>query len=593
MARLNHGAILKEFRARASLAGLNMRYEAELKVPYAQRTATGATIVLPIPDPTWDEDKWADWEFSAEHELGHVMPACMDAYDVLDENGISTSSFLGAMLNITEDHRQEWTAFNEFAGRKLRLSKGRRLFWDNFDTTPLGDVKADKHRLAMETQFVWDNMIREEWMHSLLGTSEKLIAALNDEQIMWLDKLKAGDYESTLKSGISAAQEYDLVKRIIEEVYGFDAEEEEENAQQQGSGSSAEEGEEGDGGADGQGTERGEGDNASSSESEFGEGDQEGKARAATVNYADLMAHNHEDTTSDSRVSYAPLTIIYDDVEYGSWEPFDPDTFKLYDFTSITPEGSRNNYREHLDTEHGRGLAKHVRRLLQVRSQSRYEHGMKRGRVSPKSIYRGALQGPASQRVFKKRFDSDVLDTAVYLLCDSSGSMGGWGEDAKIVNAGISIRLLNDAISSIGIPLEVAMFDYHNTPRHALVKNFTQRVDGGILMDRFAAGIDRLMGSNTDGESILWAYERLMRRKEKRKVMIVLSDGQPAGGSGDIKTYTKTVIEEIEKRNQIDLYAIGIMTESVKRFYKNSVVIQRADQLESALLNVIEKRILD
>lgn len=608
MARLNQGAILKEFRTRAALkSGLSINYDADLKVPYAVRpTKETAEIFLPMPDPTWDEAKWIDWEWSAEHELGHVMPGCRDAYDVLNEKNIDTSSFLGSMFNIVEDHRQEHHDFNKYAGRAKRLSRGRKLFWDNFDVSSFNTM-ADPHRQAMETQFVWDNMIREEWMHGLSGSSGKLIQCMSDQQLQWLDKLQKGDYESTLKSGITAEEEYDLVKRIVEEVYGFNAEQEEQAAQrpnkcaEKGDGKGESGTEQPDGGGDsgdssGDGSEAEGSTQAASAEGkDRGDSGKEGqRTKDGKVNYSDLMAHNHNgDETSGT--SYASLDIVYDGGTYNAYHPVDPGKFDLRDLTdgsiAINPNGV---IRPLLNSDHGRGLAKHVRRLLQVRSQSRYQHNMKRGKVSPRSIYRGALQGPASERVFKKRYDSDVLDTAVTVLCDASGSMGARKAGGKIVNAGISMRLLNEAIAAIGVPVELIMFDDNRQrPRHAVLKTFTKRVDSDILMDRFATACNFMSGSNSDGESILFAYDRLLRQKNKRKVLIVLSDGQPACGRGDVAVYTKKIVKEIEKSGIVDIYAIGINSDNVTGIYKNHAVIFKPEELEAALLSVIERKILN
>jgi len=583
MARLNYVATLKEFRTRAQLKNLGVEYDEDIKVPCAQATGSGSYVIkLPLPHAEWDEEKWIDWDFSAEHELGHLMPSCIDAYEVLERYKIDTSKFFGGMLNIMEDNRQEYTDFGKFEGRKQRLVKGRRQFWKNLPLENLAHPEADEHRLAMESFFVWDNMIREDWMRGLAGSSERLLKVMTPQQLEWIDKLQQGDYESTLRSGISAEEEYHLVKRIIDEVYPFDADDEEKQAQQgNGDGQpNKDKGEGADSGEDGEGE----------GEATEGEGEQATRTSAQEVNYSDLMAHDHSEQDGEDSASYAPLKIHYDDRQDRAFRPVDVSEYVLHDYTdgssSIKPN---TTYRPRMNSGHGAGLAKHVRRLLQVRSQSTYQHGKKRGKVSPKSIYRGALNGPASEKVFKKRIDNDILNSAVTLLCDFSGSMGG----NKVVNAAISAKLLNEAISAINIPLEIITFDNRMAPRHGLIKNFSQRVTADTLLDRMATATDRQMCNNSDGESILWAYDRLVRRKEKRKVLIVLSDGQPAAGRGDADSYTKEIVKEIEKHGDISIYGIGIEDRNVKRIYKQWVTIQDSSELEGALLSIIEKKILE
>ena len=100
------------------------------------------------------------------------------------------------------------------------------------------------------------------------------------------------------------------------------------------------------------------------------------------------------------------------------------------------------------------------------------------------------------------------------------------------------------------------------------------------------------MSSNADGESILWAYHRLIQQPNPRKLLIVLSDGSPAGGNGGIVQFTKKTIKEIERQKQCEIYGIGIMDSNVKHFYSNWAVINHADELEGALLKLISDYII-
>ena len=100
------------------------------------------------------------------------------------------------------------------------------------------------------------------------------------------------------------------------------------------------------------------------------------------------------------------------------------------------------------------------------------------------------------------------------------------------------------------------------------------------------------MSGNSDGESIMWAGERLLARKERKKIMIVLSDGQPAGSGGrGIYDFTHRVVKELEK--VIDVHGIGIHSSSVKRYYKSNEVIHDTEALEKAILSVLKNKVLE
>lgn len=101
------------------------------------------------------------------------------------------------------------------------------------------------------------------------------------------------------------------------------------------------------------------------------------------------------------------------------------------------------------------------------------------------------------------------------------------------------------------------------------------------------------MYQNCDGDSVLYAYHRLAARKEKRKLLIVLSDGSPASSrGGDVDAFTRKVVTGIQDGKQVQIVGIGICDRNVSRIYKEHYVINRADEIETALLKVIEKKIL-
>lgn len=89
------------------------------------------------------------------------------------------------------------------------------------------------------------------------------------------------------------------------------------------------------------------------------------------------------------------------------------------------------------------------------------------------------------------------------------------------------------------------------------------------------------------------AAERLLSRKEKNKVMIVLSDGQPAGNyGGSGSDYLRYICDKIETETPIQLHGIGIQSDAVGKFYKSNETIYNLSQLEPALLNVLKRNIL-
>jgi len=99
-----------------------------------------------------------------------------------------------------------------------------------------------------------------------------------------------------------------------------------------------------------------------------------------------------------------------------------------------------------------------------------------------------------------------------------------------------------------------------------------------------------LLKENIDGEALVWAYNRLAKRGEARKIMMVISDGAPVDDStlsvnpsNILEQDLRNVINWIETKTNIELTAIGI-GHDVTRYYKKALTIADADGLAQALI---------
>ena len=100
-----------------------------------------------------------------------------------------------------------------------------------------------------------------------------------------------------------------------------------------------------------------------------------------------------------------------------------------------------------------------------------------------------------------------------------------------------------------------------------------------------------ILKENVDGEALIWAFNRIRRRQENRKILIVISDGAPVDDStlsvnpgNYLEKNLKESITQIENNTDIDLIAIGI-GHDVSRYYSKAVTIMDVDQLGEVLLN--------
>ena len=100
-----------------------------------------------------------------------------------------------------------------------------------------------------------------------------------------------------------------------------------------------------------------------------------------------------------------------------------------------------------------------------------------------------------------------------------------------------------------------------------------------------------LLKENIDGEALKWAFNKMNKRKEDRKILMVISDGAPVDDStlstnmtDYLESDLKNTVEAIEKFSDIELLAIGI-GHDVTRYYKKAVKITDVQDLGDVMIN--------
>lgn len=252
--------------------------------------------------------------------------------------------------------------------------------------------------------------------------------------------------------------------------------------------------------------------------------------------------------------------------------------------------GGYDNYRYRKSAKHADRsvISKQIRKYLQALSTDSWAYGKTRGRLANRSISR-CYSGQRAPRVFRQKEVAKVrLDTAITLLLDCSGSMSGSRYD---IGSGCCI-CMHETLQGLGIPHEILGFTDDTRLVLLEFKPFAASTNRDKLGKALASHkVD--MNFNADGESIMQAAERLMTRPEKNKVLIVLSDGSPAGHYlGDGEDYLKEVVGVIEKDSPISIHGIGIESRDVQKFYSSWKVVDYPEDLDAALMGVLKNSVI-
>lgn len=250
-------------------------------------------------------------------------------------------------------------------------------------------------------------------------------------------------------------------------------------------------------------------------------------------------------------------------------------------------------------------LTNEIERMIKARSAATWTGGHRRGRLHGSALTRVMF---GYDDVFRRKQENHTKDVAVSLVVDCSGSMTANG---KIKTAMYTAYAISSILDRLGISNEVIGFstrghsaqvmnDLRRDPnvgsycRHEAIympifKGFGERMGADVRARFVQATIARnLCRSNVDGESIMLAHGRLAARRETRKIMIVLSDGQPAvTGGGNLDAHLKTTVKQIEAAGT-DIIGIGIMDQSVRKFYSKYVVMKSVKDLPAVVTGEIK-----
>lgn len=202
------------------------------------------------------------------------------------------------------------------------------------------------------------------------------------------------------------------------------------------------------------------------------------------------------------------------------------------------------------------------------------------GKVSIKRLSDARL----SSRVFSKRVDpSNKGDMAVFILVDNSGSMG----THKIKQARNCAIALSEVFVQLKIPIKVMGFSdgngYDACHYHFVnwSKNLNERVKLLGMISR---------NSNFDGYAIRYATKTLLKRHEQNKMLIVISDGQPAcrfyWGSDGISD-TSEAVREAKKNMTVVGVAIDADISVLHTMYGDGFVL--ANNLEEMFGTIGQK----
>ena len=298
--------------------------------------------------------------------------------------------------------------------------------------------------------------------------------------------------------------------------------------------------------------------------------------------------------------------------------------YRIFD-TQWDEIGPANRWLHHVDPGSlrpagsvGRGKAVRLSsrlqsRILSTRPKTWY-FDQEEGRIDGRRLYRLAFNKP-NPRIFRNEIRRQSRDACVVFLVDQSGSMRGIKQQLCCQVVDVAVNMLE----TCGIRSEVLGFTtaymkenpvwqkWHsvgrpdfpgrlNATRHIVYKSFNQH--WAHVRNQMSLMLAKGFGQeNFDGEALDWAGQRLKERSEKKKSILVFSDGVPydeatvcANGRGVLEEHLRSVLAHL-KESDISVVAIGSQN-NLLRFYPKVLNLNRAEDVADAVFEALSDELL-
>lgn len=231
-----------------------------------------------------------------------------------------------------------------------------------------------------------------------------------------------------------------------------------------------------------------------------------------------------------------------------------------------------------------------LRTLLLAKRANRHRSDCYDGELDPGSLYALAIpNGP--RNVFTQMTRGRAVNTCALLLIDGSSSMSGKKSQTVMRCA----YFFSDCLERCNVPTEVAVFQNSSSSGYnadyQIIKSFEERMSKAS--SRFTP---MASGGTPMAEAMVEAVRRLGVRLEQRKLLFILTDGQPNGTYGDSAGFMVRLADFAKNAYRVETVGLGVQTkQGVANCFRDFVMLDKSSrrEVERDFINVMQNRILD
>lgn len=239
-------------------------------------------------------------------------------------------------------------------------------------------------------------------------------------------------------------------------------------------------------------------------------------------------------------------------------------------------------------------ISRQLQKSLVKQLKENRRGGKQTGLIMGRRLDTHALCRNDGKVFYKNSLPNEIPELAVGLLLDESGSMYSCD---RCTYARASAIILHDFCQSLDIPVIVYGHSTGYTSHGNTVELYSYaEFEGYDHDDKYRMMDISARGSNRDGAALRFVAEQLSKRPEAVKILILVSDGQPAdsgyGGSA-AEEDLRGIKQEYQRKGILFVAAaIGSDKENIERIYGDSFLdITDLNQLPTKLTNVVKRHI--
>jgi len=213
-----------------------------------------------------------------------------------------------------------------------------------------------------------------------------------------------------------------------------------------------------------------------------------------------------------------------------------------------------------------------------------YVGGQKQGIIDTKRLYKIATD---EDKIFKRRGEADIKtvdpdNLVIYLLCDESYSMN---TGDRYIAAKKAVIVLGETLDSLSIPFALTGY---STDYQGLKRFCYKRFEDDYKLRRCNLNSITYHRGTFTAEHLPFAQRRLEIRKERKKLLIVITDSEDIESEYRLKKALDSL-----KNAGIEVIGIGIHTNLMADYYDRFIEIEHLQGFGGKLLNLLKTVLME